>query len=153
LDGPEGGEALAYVMYTSGSTGRPKGIEIPHRAIVRLVRETNYITLTSLDRVAQASSVAFDAATFEVWGALVNGAAIVLVPHHVVLSAAELPALLRRERITVLFLTTDLFHQLVAARSDGFRSLDTLLFGGSAVDPAVVRAVLQYGPPKRLLHV
>ena len=61
---------LAYVIYTSGSTGKPKGVCISHRAVNRLVWNTNYVKLESSDRVAQASNCSFDAATFEIWGAL-----------------------------------------------------------------------------------
>ncbi len=65
-------ENLAYVMYTSGSTGQPKGVGVTHRGINRLVRNTNYVQLHSTDRMAQVSNVSFDAATFEIWGALLE---------------------------------------------------------------------------------
>jgi amino acid adenylation domain-containing protein len=145
-------ESLAYIMYTSGSTGQPKGVCIPHRAIVRLVRETNYISFTAADRVAHASSVSFDAATFEIWGALINGARLAIVPKHVALEPDALEACFRHERITVAFLTTDLFHQLAGSRPDLFSSLDTLVVGGAAMDPARARAVLRSRPPRRLVN-
>ena len=65
---------LAYVMYTSGSTGKPKGVAIPHKAVNRLVLNTNYIQLDATDKIAQVSNISFDAATFEVWGALLRAA-------------------------------------------------------------------------------
>src|SRR5205823_14970024 len=68
---------LAYVIYTSGSTGRPKGVAVPHRAVTRLVCNTNYIQVESSDKVAQAASASFDAATFEIWGALLHGAQLI----------------------------------------------------------------------------
>ena len=67
------GADIAYVMYTSGSTGRPKGVSVPHHAITRLVWTADYAPLTSSDVVAQASNASFDASTFEIWGALING--------------------------------------------------------------------------------
>ena len=140
-------------MYTSGSTGRPKGAEIPHRAILRTVRDTNYITLRPGDAVAQASNVCFDAATFEIWGALLNGARLVSVTPDVLLSPDDLADLLERERITVMFVTTDLFHQLMRERPGLFAGLDTLLFGGSASDARWVAACLRSGGPRRLVHV
>ena len=73
-------ESLAYVMYTSGSTGTPKGAQIVHRGIVRLVRNTNYVDFAPGDVVAQVSNPSFDAITFEVWGALLNGARLVILP-------------------------------------------------------------------------
>ncbi|HVR99673.1 MAG TPA: condensation domain-containing protein, partial [Thermoanaerobaculia bacterium] len=79
--------SLAYVSYTSGSTGRPKGVAVPHRAIVRLVRETDYVWLGRGDRTAFLSNISFDAATFDLWAALLNGGAVVPVAREVVLSS------------------------------------------------------------------
>ncbi len=147
------GDTLAYSMYTSGSTGKPKGIGVPHRAISRLVCNTNYISLGPSDRVAQASNASFDAATFEIWGALLHGACLVGVPKDVLLSPPELESLLKQQKITTLFLTTDLFNQLTNQAPAMFQTLRTLLFGGAAVNPRNVRQVLKHGRPERLLHV
>jgi len=147
------GESLAYVMYTSGSTGRPKAIAVPHRAIARLVLNTNYLQVKSTDSVAQASNASFDAATFEIWGALLNGARLVGVAKEVMLSPEAFVAHMQEQEITVLFLTTALFNQLAQAVPGAFRSVRHLLFGGEMVDPHSVRKVLKEGPPERLLHV
>lgn len=146
-------ESLAYVIYTSGSTGNPKGVTVPHRAIVRLVRNTNYIQLTPDDRIAQASNASFDAATFEVWGALLNGARVVGVTKEVTLSPRDFACELREQKITALFLTTALFNQLASEAPGAFEHVGTVMFGGEAVDPKWVRAVLRDRPPQRLLHV
>ena len=151
--GPVDGDDLAYVMYTSGSTGVPKGVAVPHRAITRLVVNTNYIDLDPSDGIAQASNASFDAATFEVWGALVHGARLVVVPREVTLDPAALAQWIQRERITVIFLTTALFHQIVTEVPDAFRSLRCLLVGGAVVDPGRCREVLRQGRPARLLNV
>jgi amino acid adenylation domain-containing protein len=148
-----GGDGLAYVMYTSGSTGRPKGVAVPHRAVVRLVRETDYVRFGPGDRVGQAANVNFDAATWEIWGALLNGAAVVVIPRDAALSSRELAATLREQGVTSLFLTTALFNKTALEVPEAFQGLRELLFGGEAVDPAVARAVLGAGPPRRLLHV
>jgi amino acid adenylation domain-containing protein len=148
-----GPDTLAYVIYTSGSTGTPKGVAVDHRGIVRLVRGTDYLQLGPGDRVAQASNVSFDAATFEVWGALLNGALLVGIPRDTVLSAAELAAVIATRSITALFLTTALFNQVAQALPGAFGPLRALLFGGEACDPALVRRVLAAGAPGRLLHV
>jgi amino acid adenylation domain-containing protein len=144
---------LAYVIYTSGSTGTPKGVAVPHRAVVRLVRDADFVQLGPGDRVAQAASAVFDAATWEVWGALLNGGCVVGIGRDAALDARELAATLRREGVTALFLTTALFNQTVREAPDAFATLEHLLFGGEAVDPAAVRACLEGGPPRRLLHV
>ncbi|MBV9774839.1 MAG: amino acid adenylation domain-containing protein, partial [Gemmatimonadetes bacterium] len=144
---------LAYVIYTSGSTGTPKGVEVEHRGIVRLVRGTDYVRLAADDRVAQASNAAFDAATFEVWGALLNGAALVGIPRDAALAPEELVGAVGARGITTLFLTTALFNQVAREHPGAFGTLRTVLFGGEAVDPAAVRRVLAAGGPERLLHV
>jgi amino acid adenylation domain-containing protein/non-ribosomal peptide synthase protein (TIGR01720 family) len=153
---PESGvgpDNLAYVMYTSGSTGTPKGISIPQRAIHRLVFNTNYVDLTSEDRIAQASNASFDAATFEIWGALLHGARLVGITKEVALSPLDFAAGLRDEGISVLFLTTALFNQLAREVPWAFRGVRHLLFGGEAVDPQWVKEVLAHSGPERLLHV
>ncbi|MEP0885572.1 amino acid adenylation domain-containing protein [Trichocoleus sp. ST-U3] len=144
---------LAYVIYTSGSTGKPKGVAVPHKAVNRLVFNTNYITLDPNDKIAQASNTSFDAATFEIWGALLHGAQLVGISRDVMLSPQDFAQQLRQEGISVLFLTTALFQQVVRDVPDAFVTLRCLLFGGEAVDPRWVRKVLKQRAPKQLLHV
>ena len=144
---------LAYVIYTSGSTGKPKGVAVPHKAVNRLVFNTNYINLDSSDKIAQASNTSFDAATFEIWGALLHGAQLVGISRDVTLSPHDFALQLGQEGITVLFLTTALFQQLARDVPQAFESLRYLLFGGEAVDPRWVKKILKKGPPKQLLHV
>ncbi|MEM7425292.1 MAG: amino acid adenylation domain-containing protein, partial [Pseudomonadota bacterium] len=146
-------DKLAYVIYTSGSTGRPKGACIEHRSVVRLVRNTDYIDIQPTDRLIQASVASFDAATFEIWGALLNGAELVVVSREVVLSPLAFRDFLRAHGITIQFITTALFNQMARDLPGAFGSLRCLLFGGEAVDVGAVRAVLQDGPPRHLLHV
>jgi amino acid adenylation domain-containing protein len=148
-----GGESTAYVMYTSGSTGMPKGIAVPDRAIARLVRNTDYLRLGPGDRVAHASNCSFDAATFEIWGALLNGAELVVVPRETTLDFRALADFLRRERVDVLFVTTALFNQIAHHVPSAFAGVRDLLFGGEAADPDAVREVLAHGRPVRLVHV
>jgi amino acid adenylation domain-containing protein/non-ribosomal peptide synthase protein (TIGR01720 family) len=146
-------ESPAYIIYTSGSTGIPKGISIPHRGVVRLVCETNYIHLEPGLRIAQASNISFDAATFELWGALLHGGTLVGLNKDSILSPETLYAELRRLRIDVLFLTTALFNQVARENPETFSELRELLFGGEAVDVKWVRRVLEAAGPRRLLHV
>ncbi|RKH21643.1 amino acid adenylation domain-containing protein [Corallococcus sp. CA047B] len=143
----------AYVIYTSGSTGRPKGVCVPHQAVLRLVMDADYIPFGPDDRVAQAATVSFDASTFELWGALLNGATLVLFSKEEIIEPATLARVLRDERITALFLTTALFNHVARMEPTAFNGLSTLLFGGEAVDPACVNRLLAHGGPRRLLHV
>jgi amino acid adenylation domain-containing protein len=147
------GATVAYVMYTSGSTGTPKGVCVPHTAIARLVCNTDYVQLEPSDRIAHVSNCSFDASTFEIWGALLAGGCIVIIPREVALSPTGFAAALRSEQITTLFLTTALFNQLAREAPGAFGGLRQLLFGGEAVDPEAVRSVLHNDPPGRLLHV
>ncbi len=149
---PSGGRDLAYVIYTSGSTGTPKSVAIEHAAVVWLVH-ADYVRLGPDDVVAQASDPTFDAVTFEIWGALVSGAELTGIPKDTVLSPELLSATLRRERVSVMYLTTALFNQLAGTDPSVFSSLDTLLFGGDAVNRQRVERVLAADPPRRLLHM
>jgi amino acid adenylation domain-containing protein len=144
---------LAYVMYTSGSTGLPKGTCITHSAINRLVRDTNYVELNASDVMCQASNCSFDAATFEIWGALLNGAQLAGVSRDVTLSPPEFTTYLETHGVTVLFLTTALFNQIAREGPRAFGSLRYLLFGGESVDPRWPRLVQKVAAPQRLLHV
>ncbi|OLT58219.1 non-ribosomal peptide synthetase [Moorena bouillonii] len=144
---------LAYVIYTSGSTGKPKGVTIPHQGVVRLVSNTNYVQLEATDRVAQVSNTSFDAATFEIWGALLHGGVVVVITKSLLLSPQEFVNYIKQEKITTLFLTTALFNQLTYSAPEAFSTLKHLLFGGEAVDPKSVKQVVEKGAPERLLHV
>jgi amino acid adenylation domain-containing protein len=148
-----GPQNLAYAIYTSGSTGKPKGVLVPHRAILRLVLNTRYTPLTAEDRVLHASNVAFDAATWEIYGALLNGGTLVGISKETALRVDEYVSLLRQRRISATFLTTALFNRVVDADAAAFASLRYLLFGGEAVDPRRVRQVLAAGKPECFLHV
>ncbi len=147
-----GGGDLAYVIYTSGSTGRPKGVAVPHRAVLRLVLSTDYIGLAPGDRVGQVANASFDAVTYEVWGALLNGGTVVILPQDAVLSPSALAAEIRRQRVDAMFLTAALFNQVAREAPGAFATMSTLLVGGEALDPVWVRSVLANGPPRRLLN-
>ena len=148
-----GGHNLAYIIYTSGSTCTPKGSAITHRAISRLVVNTDYIALGAGDRVAQVANASFDAITFELWGPLLNGATVVVIPRDVVLSLRGFPEELRRQRIDVLVLTTSLFNQIAIQVPGAFEPVRELLVGGEAQDANTVRYVLRNRPPRRFVNV
>ncbi len=143
---------LAYIMFTSGSTGVPKGAAIPHRAVNRLVLNPDWIQLGAGSRVAQVANASFDAATFEIWGALLNGGHLVGITQAVALSPRDFARELREQQITAMFLTAALFNQVAAEVPGAFETLDTLIAGGEALDPKWVRSVLKNRPPRRLLN-
>jgi len=134
-------ENLAYVMYTSGSTGQPKGVSVIHRGVVRLVKNTHYAKLTADEVFLQLAPLSFDASTFEIWGDLLNGAKLVIMPPAPP-SLAELGAALQRYQITTLWLTAGLFHQMVNERLTDLQNLRQLLAGGEALSVPHVNQVL-----------
>ncbi len=148
-----GGDDLAYIMYTSGSTGVPKGALIEQRAIVRLVRNTNYVTIAPSDRIAQAGSIAFDACTFEIWGALLNGACVTILEAPALVDAERFAATLQAHGTSVLFLTTSLFNQFAEADPAMFAGLRVVLTGGENASPNHFNAVRTAAPALDLLHV
>ncbi|NUQ74150.1 MAG: amino acid adenylation domain-containing protein [Polyangiaceae bacterium] len=143
---------IAYVMFTSGSTGRPKGVAVTHRGVVRLVVRTNYIDVVPSDRVLHASNLSFDASTFEIWSALLNGARLVIMKHDTLLSPREFSERVRADGVSVMLLPTALFHQMASAVPEVFGGLRYVLFGGDACDPKRVREVLEKAPPQRLIN-
>ncbi len=143
--------ALAYVMYTSGSTGEPKGVAVPHRAVVRLVRETGYAHFGPEEVFLHLAPYVFDASTLELWGALLNGGRMV-VPPPGVLSPVELGELLREHGVTTLWLTAGLFHQMVEDNLPGLAGVRQLLAGGDVLSPEHVLRVAAELPGTRLIN-
>ena len=131
----------AYVMFTSGTSSQPKGVVVPHRAVTRLVVDTNYIRIRQADAILQLSPPSFDASTFEIWGALLNGARLILYT-----SAVLDPALFKRyivdHNVTIIWLTAGIFHLFVDKCLDALRPLRILLAGGDVLYPNAVRRVI-----------
>jgi len=132
---------LCYIIYTSGSTGRPKGVMVEHRNVVRLVKNTNFVSFSETLKILQTGALEFDASTFEIWGALLNGGSLYLVDKDVILEPGELNVLIGKHRITTLWLTSSLFNRMVDADIDVFRGLRHLLVGGEALSPVHINRV------------
>ncbi|MFL5540204.1 MAG: non-ribosomal peptide synthetase, partial [Longimicrobiaceae bacterium] len=143
-------ESLAYVLYTSGSTGRPKGVGVPHRAVVRLVRDADYADLGPEQVFLQLTSLAFDVSALELWGPLLNGGRMVIPPPDPP-SLGEIAALVRREGVTTLWLTAGLFHRMVDEELDALGSLRQLLAGGDVLSVPHVRKVVERHPRLRMI--
>jgi amino acid adenylation domain-containing protein len=133
---------LAYVMFTSGSTGRPKGVMVEHRSVVRLVKETNYADFSPEQVFLQFAPITFDASTFEIWGALLNGAVLAIMPDGTP-SIEELGLAIREYKVTTLWLTAGLFHLMVDERIEDLRPLRQLLAGGDVLSVTHVQKVLK----------
>ncbi|WP_420129759.1 amino acid adenylation domain-containing protein, partial [Longimicrobium sp.] len=142
-----GPDALAYVIYTSGSTGRPKGVQVTHANVIRLMKATDpWFGFGADDAWTLFHSYAFDFSVWEIWGALLYGGRLVVVPFEVSRDPARFHALLRDERVTVLNQTPSAFRQLIRADADAAARGDAadlalryVIFGGEALDPASLR--------------
>ncbi len=146
-------EDAAYVMYTSGSTGTPKGVVVPHRAVLNLAGPAcGDAAIGPDDRVAFASNPAFDSSTLEVWGSLLRGAAVVVVPQPVLLDPQALADLLRRKRVTLLILVAGVLRAYAPVLAGQLSTLRTLVTGGDVADPNALAALLGEGGPKQVLQ-
>jgi len=134
---------LAYVIYTSGSSGAPKGALVEHHNVTRLFEATRgRFHFDQRDTWTMFHSISFDFSVWEIWGALLHGGALVIVPTHVTRSPEQLQELIRNEAVTVLCQTPSAFEQFVAADSRGLAAtypLRRLIFGGEALNLEVVR--------------
>ncbi|MET8336075.1 MULTISPECIES: non-ribosomal peptide synthetase [Streptosporangium] len=135
----------AYVCYTSGSTGEPKGVVVSHTAIWRLIDQPTWIDVRDDDVFLQLTRVGFDVSTFEIWMPLVRGCRLALAPTgHADLE--EIVAVVKAEEVTVLWLTTGLFHKIVTHHLDGLAGVRHLLAGGDVLSPTHVQRVMSHYP-------
>lgn len=146
------GSDLAYVMYTSGSTGRPKGVAVPHRGITRLVLDQNFIEFRPGDMVLHSTTISFDASTVDVWGALLNGATLVIMSK-ANFSIADMRDLIRLHDITFLNFTTGLFNIFADHADEPMPSLRHVIFGGEVASAPHVKRFVAAHPGCLLTNV
>ena len=133
---------LAYVAFTSGSTGAPKGVCVPHRAVVRLARADDFISVRREDTFLQFAPISFDASTFEIWSCLLNGAKLAIFPPWKP-SLADLGEFIETQRVSILWLTAGLFHQMVENQLGDLGHVRRLFTGGDVVSPRHAAMVLR----------
>ena len=146
-----GPDHLAYVMFTSGSTGRPKGVEVQHRAVVRLLFGVDYVDLGSHRTLLYLAPTAFDASTFEIWGALLHGSRLVVYPDRVP-TIQELGKCLKDHGIDTLWLTCSLFNFIVDEAPEILRPVAQLLTGGEALSPPHIARAQAELPGTQLIN-
>ena len=130
---------LAYILFTSGSTGTPKGVCVEHRSIARLVFGNDYATFGP-DRVfLQLAPAAFDAATLEIWGALLHGAKLVIAPPDKIPDFERLGQQIREHGVTTLWLTASLFNQWIEDAPSSLSTVQEILTGGEALSVGPIR--------------
>jgi len=142
---------LAYVVYTSGSTGTPKGVAVPHRGVVRLVYGCDYVAFGPEQTHLLLSPISFDAATFELWGALLHGARCIVFADRVPTMHA-LGRSIREHRVTTLWLTAALFNTVIDQDPQILAGVAELVTGGEALSLPHVRRALAKLPRTRLIN-
>jgi len=144
-------DQLAYILYTSGSTGEPKGVAVQHRAIARLVKQAQYVNLDEHRCVLSAAPLTFDAATFEIWGPLLNGGRLVVLVETVP-SAQSIEECVRRDGVDTAWLTSSLFNGIVDQSLEALRGIRQLLIGGEALSVAHVNRARRLLPEQSLIN-
>ncbi|KMJ45031.1 hypothetical protein AB204_11225 [Xenorhabdus khoisanae] len=144
---------LAYVIYTSGSTGQPKGVMVEHRSVNRLVINNAYADIGVSDCVAHCANIAFDASTWEIWSALLNGGRLHVVSQSVLLDPVRFCDSLIKGQVTALWLTAGLFNEYLDMLTPLFGQLRYLLVGGDVLDPKKIQRVqLAESQPAHLIN-
>lgn len=140
---------LIYIIYTSGSTGKPKGTLIMHKNVVRVVKNTNYIEISPKDRIMQISNYVFDCSVFDIYSALLNGAALVIIPRETSLEIPSLAQFIHEKQITVFCISTALFHMLVDWKAESLINVRKVIVAGEQLSlPHARKAVAAIGEGK-----
>ncbi|WP_050780083.1 non-ribosomal peptide synthetase [Crocosphaera chwakensis] len=142
---------LAYINYTSGSTGQPKGVMIPHRGVIRLLINSDYVELDEAKTFLHLSPIAFDASTFEIWGALLYGGKCIIFPEKIP-TALTLKEAINQYQVTTLWLTAALFNLVIDELPEAFIRVKELLTGGEALSVHHVKKALQALPSTQLIN-
>src|SRR5260221_4962305 len=146
-----GGDRLAYVLFTSGSTGDPKGVEVTHRSLVHLLRSAAAVVPRCDDVVLHVVPLEFDVSALEVWGALLNGARLVIAPRGRP-DPRELGRLISARDITFLSISTGLVHELTRAALPDLGGLRIVVAIGDVLSPAVATELCSTHPSVRLIN-
>ncbi|KAL4792668.1 non-ribosomal peptide synthetase [Aspergillus venezuelensis] len=142
----------SHIFHTSGTTGKPKAVQLFDSGVLNLLLDPEANWIKSGQRVGHAASIVFDISLVEIWGSLLNGATIVVIPNDIVLNPLALSVFIRDHRLDVLQLTTSLLNVTAYACPGAFATLDTLITGGEAINCQSIRAICETGPPGRIIN-
>lgn len=148
----QGSDSLAYINYTSGSTGRPKGVKIPHRGVLRLIFGADYSRLDENQTILQLAPISFDAATFEIWGALMLGGKCVLFPYNGIPDPNELKMVIDEYKITRLWLTSSLFNLIMDVMPEALKGASEILTGGEVLSVGHIKKALKLLPDCQIIN-
>ncbi|WP_025688032.1 hybrid non-ribosomal peptide synthetase/type I polyketide synthase [Paenibacillus zanthoxyli] len=146
------GNNLACIVYTSGSTGQPKGVMVKHKGIVRLVKNTGFVDFRSSDVILPTCPFEFDVSNFEIWGALLAGAGLSLLPQEKLLMPQVLKQALLENGVSLMWMTTPLFNQLAGVDASIFGSLRYLIVGGDTLSTPHINKVRRACPELTLVN-
>ena len=143
---------LAYLMYTSGTTGKPKGALIEQKSILRLVKSSNFIDLSSEDALLVTGSPAFDSVTFEYWSMLLNGGTLILRTKNELLKPEFMKEVIKEEKVSLMWLTASWFNEVFDELPDLFATLSAVLIGGDKLSPAHISKLRERYPDLKIIN-
>lgn len=141
-----------YIMYTSGTTGIPNGVLIPHSGVIRLAQNNTYLPLNESHVFLHHSNISFDASTFEIWCAWLNGFPVV-VEENIVANLSLLHNKIKQHRITTVFFTTSFFNLLVDEFPEIFKDLNHVSVGGETLSPKHLKTAIESAPETNFYNV
>ena len=139
------GEDIAYVMFTSGTTGTPKGVVLPHRTVIRMLCDTDWLKMGPETVTLHSSAFAFDTSIIDIFAALLHGGTVVIPPDGT-LSISDLATAVASHDVNTLWLTSGLFHAVADTNPLTFEKVDQVIVGGDVVSPPHVKKVMDACP-------